>query len=155
MVIADGEDYSRCLTGLSNQAQPRQKARALERALDAVLEIPQFDRALVAVALHLTGANRNRAMIEVLRAAEAIDEPDTRSHALAAYLRVAEDKADVAKRARRAMAEELHARWSEQREHVLSFCASEKLFCAPMLSEEAAASLLESAMSIRDDWRWL
>jgi hypothetical protein len=155
--FSDAEAKAGALAALAPQLTGGRKDEVLESALTAALSIesPRVKAwTLAPLALHLTGANRDRAIREGLRAAESMDEPDSRAYALVEYLQAADDKPDVAKRVRRAMAEELHAKWSEKRDRVLSFCATD-LFRAPMLSDQAAAYVLDSVMNIRDDWRWL
>jgi hypothetical protein len=156
--FADAEAKAAALSTLAQQLSGEQKRKVLKDAMNTALAISSLGArawALAAVASQLTGADRDCAMTEGLRAAEAIDKPESRAHALTGFLGIAENNMDVIKRIRRVMAEELRARWTEPRERVLSFCAWEDLFCTPMLSEEAGASLLENVMSIRDDWRWL
>jgi hypothetical protein len=154
----DSEAKAVALAALAPQLTGTGQAEALRIAVTAALTIasPRTKAwTLARLAPQLTGESRQRAIDEGLRAAEAIDEPEARAHALVAYQPAAGDGVGIARRIRRAISEALRVRWHDQRERVLTFCASEGLFSPPTLSDDVVGALLEGVSSIRNDWHWL
>ena len=104
---------------------------------------------------HLGNQTRALAVAEGLKAAELIEEPGRRADTLNELRLAAGGEINIVNRIRYgAMVQQLRAASGEEREQVLRFCSARSLFQAPILSETAVASLVESVLSIHD-WPWL
>ena len=145
------------LVALYPQVPAAQKQKTATAALDAALAINEpLNRAfaLRSVLQHLGNETRVLAVAEGLKAAELIEEPGRRADTLNELRLAAGGEINIVNRIRDAMVQQLRAASGEEREQVLRFCSARSLFQAPILSETAVASLVESVLSIHD-WPWL